>query len=836
MLISAGLVAIAASCDRVTSPARAAETPLPVPAPNLAFVSCSADVTAQQLRCVNVDSARATGVQPHANAVTADIVLGGQNENVKLAATNVAYANGIFSFDATVQNLIGQPLGTTDGVSAAANGIRVFFISGPTATAGSGTIDFVDPAGGGSLVDGRDTFTASNQPYVQYATMLDTGAVSAARHWRIHVPATVSAFAFAVYVSAPVRYPEGWVSVSPGTKALAATKTVTLAATVRDVFGHPVLGQPVTWASATPAVATVNASTGKVTAVAAGRALVTATSGTRSGDATVAVTPAGAVGISVNTANRFGISRFVYGINFSESGSAAGAAPWYGATPPAEVTMNRFGGNRLTAYNWENNYSNAGNDYQFSSDNYLSGSTTPGDAVKTRVQQSAAKGAGTIVTVPMLGYVAADANGSVTTTDADRANRLATRFRVSKAFKGSAFTLAPNANDGFVYQDEFVNWVVKTFPNSAEDPTKPIFYSLDNEPDIWNSTHKEIQSDIGDNTNTPRLFTYDQFADTTILYARAIKSVAPNAVVFGPAVATYAGIVSGGRYQSKWFDDPKYGEANFVDVYLDRMRQAEATYGRRLLDVLDVHWYPAAGTANGEVGDDGTTQDAAMTDARLQSPRSLWDATYDEASWVSGVTGGPIRLIPRLREQIAAHYPGTKIAVTEYYYGRAGDVSGGLAQADVLGVFGREGVFAATLWPNANVYATPYGGSGVKAYAYAFGAFKLFLNYDGAGGRFGDTGVAANTTDDLNVSTFASLDAQHRVVIVAINKNRTTALPATIQVADPRTLATVAGVYRMASGTPTPAAVATSLVTANGSNSFSYTLPALSATVIVLAP
>jgi mannan endo-1,4-beta-mannosidase len=310
----------------------------------------------------------------------------------------------------------------------------------------------------------------------------------------------------------------------------------------------------------------------------------------------------------------------------------------------------------------------------------------------------------------------------------------------------------------------------------------------------------------------------------------------PGALVFGPAVATYTGIVSGGRYTNRWYDDPKYGRQNFLDVYLDRMRQAEAANGKRLLDVLDVHYYPAAGDGRNEIGADRATQSDSMVGARLQAPRSLWDPTYVEGSWVSGVTGGPIRFLPRLREQIAAHYPGTRIAITEYFFGRAGDISGGIAQADVLGIFGREGVFAATLWPNADESATPYNGDGSKAYAYAFGAFNLFLDFDGAGSRFGATGVAATTSDVVTSSVYASLDGQNRVVIIAINKNKTGSSTATLNVSDPRSLTRVAGVYRLVDGAPVPVSVPASGVTVRGGNSFSYVMPPLSATAIVLAP
>ena len=53
------------------------------------------------------------------------------------------------------------------------------------------------------------------------------------------------------------------------------------------------------------------------------------------------------------------VSPYIYGIN--DAGYLS------------DVTVNavRQGGNRYSAYNWENNYSNAGSDWKNSSDNYL---------------------------------------------------------------------------------------------------------------------------------------------------------------------------------------------------------------------------------------------------------------------------------------------------------------------------------------------------------------------------------------------------------------------------------------------------------------------------------
>ncbi len=529
----------------------------------------------------------------------------------------------------------------------------------------------------------------------------------------------------------------------------------------------------------------------------------------------------------VNTAERHAISRLIYGVN-----AAGDSAAWAGTLPPAEATFDRMGGNRLSAYNWQTNYSNAGNDYHFHNDQYLSASTVPGEAVRVRAAGAFARGAAFLATIPMLPYVAGDAcNCDVGTSDAGRDARLAAHFRRNAPTRDGA-TSATAGPGAPVYQDEFVRWATRTFPGATGDTTRRLMFSLDNEPDSWHATHKEIESDRGDDPAAPRLQTYDAFADTTIAFARAVKRAAPDALVFGPALATYTGVLTLGRYPA---DDPVYGNWRahaFVDVYLDRLRAAESAEGRRLLDVLDVHWYPAAGTRGGPITNDNAPQDSAAVEARVQAPRSLWDPTYDEHSWVSDVTGGPVRLLPRLRDAVAAHYPDTRLAVSEYYYGRAGDVSGGVAQADVLGIFGREGVYAAALWPQANAWAPPYAGRGAVAYAYAFAAFRMFLNYDGAGGRFGDTGVGATTSDAAAASVYASLDARGRVVLVAINKRRT-AQTAHVVVAHTAALRT-ARVYTLTAAGPAPAR-APDLALAPG-NAFDYAMPALSVSTVVLTP
>ena len=483
------------------------------------------------------------------------------------------------------------------------------------------------------------------------------------------------------------------------------------------------------------------------------------------------------------------ISRFVYGVNGALKGGYSNAA------------LTRLGGNRWTAYNWENNASNAGTDWLNQNDAYLSGSDTPGAAVRDAIAAAQARGVAILLTVPINGYVAADKNGG---GDVDQTpNYLQLRFEESLASKGAPFTLTPDAGDGFVYQDEFVNWVDHEFPGSAGS-AHPIFFSLDNEPDLWPATHPRIHPDAT---------TYAELAAKSIAHATAIKNVSPAALVFGPVNYGWYGYVA---LQGA----PDAAGRDFQEFWLAEIEAAQQLYGARLVDVLDVHWYPEA--QGGGVRITGTETAPAVVAARLQAPRSLWDPSYTETSWIAqDSVGGPIALLPRLRDKIDANAPGTKLAVTEYNYGGGQHISGGIAQADVLGVFGREGVFAASEWPLAGDES------------YIEGAFEMYRNFDGANGRFGDTSVRAGTDDIAGTSIYASVNSSdpERIVVVALNK---TAAPidASIDLANPTPLLG-AKVYRLVSTSPSPVA-AGDLVPAGGSH-LAYTMPAYSVNTLVLA-
>jgi hypothetical protein len=480
----------------------------------------------------------------------------------------------------------------------------------------------------------------------------------------------------------------------------------------------------------------------------------------------------------VNGGQRTPISPYVYSHNHPDWGKHGWKSP-----------LSRVGGNRLTAYNWETNASNAGSDWHHQNDN-LMGNDVPGEAVRRAVAWAQERGVACVVTVPIIGRVAADKNGGGDV--AKTPDYLNKRFLVSLSKKDAPFADPPDLTDGKVYQDEFVDWLEKKFPKAR------IFYSLDNEPELWSHTHARIHPDP---------LRFDELVRLNVEYAGMVKRVAPKALVFG--------FISYGWHGFTTLQNaPDRNGRDFTDFYLQQMSAAEKTAGKRLVDVLDIHFYPEAQGAKKRVTDDNSSPEVAA--ARIQSPRSLWDPSYKESSWIAGAVG-PIRLLPRMREKIEKHYPGTKLALTEYYYGGGDHISGALAQADVLGIYGREGVFASALW---------HLGRTDDRFIHA--AFAMFRNYDGADGAFGDQGLAVTGGDPARASLYASVDAKGRTVLVALNKTDAP-LPLRIDLKDVPSFKTAA-VYRLTSAEPRP--VAQPDVTPSG-NALLLELPPFSVSTLV---
>lgn len=258
---------LVACTDR--NPAAAGPEPTPPPSA-LSMMTCTVSVNAGTMHCG----------APGAGAGVSAAVLGNQGTDVRLRSTGMGYDGTIFRMDVTVENLTAQALGTADGVTPSADGVRVFLHSGPVATGGEGAVAVEN-------ADGEGIFLAPGQKYFQYDGILPPGDTTPAKEWRFALPNTVTSFGFSVYVAAPVRAEQGWIGMSPVAAAVAVGDTQRIAAAVRNLTGGAGSGA-VEWSTSNPAVATVDGA-GLVTGVAAGTATVTATSGARTGSVQVVV-------------------------------------------------------------------------------------------------------------------------------------------------------------------------------------------------------------------------------------------------------------------------------------------------------------------------------------------------------------------------------------------------------------------------------------------------------------------------------------------------------------------------------------------------------------------
>jgi hypothetical protein len=175
------------------------------------------------------------------------------------------------------------------------------------------------------------------------------------------------------------------------------------------------------------------------------------------------------------------------------------------------------------------------------------------------------------------------------------------------------------------------------------------------------------------------------------------------------------------------------------------------------VDYLDLHYYPQGNCVSG-FGCDG--EDAAGSANRLESLKELYDPTWISESWIGNAGEPPVRLIPKVKEWIAARCPGTGLAITEYRWGSDEGPSAALAQAELLAIFGREGVDLATRW------VAPAAGSATED------AFRLYLDYDPAAPGFqkilGES-VAATSADADTIGAYAVRGARNKLWVLLFN-------------------------------------------------------------------
>jgi len=535
------------------------------------------------------------------------------------------------------------------------------------------------------------------------------------------------------------------------------------------------------------------------------------------GSVTLTVNAGGATAVTVNIntrANRHQISPFVYGNNDQTISDISDVG----------YTFSRWGGNDASNYNYLLQTRNAAADWYF--EDYGGA----GDQVQL-IKDVQNAGSHALTTMAMMDWVAGEAENS--------SNR---NWSYSVAIYGAQCSVDPNNTDAGNGQKPDCKTPITTnavttayYPlvDTAQNcpagntsgttcvdrktwasalatafgsgtcsvPYSTIaschFYDMDNEPDIWNGTHRDVH---------PVASGYDELANLYEQEAANLKTWDPSAVRFGPVFCCWWFYWNG----ANGADKGNHGGVDFLPWWLNQIKWLDQIDGARTLDVFDIHAYADGGPTTNFTPEQ-------LQAATVKVAGYYWDPVTVNPDTNNTYTtneepnpGIPFH-IPRFKAMVNAIYPGTPLSYTEWGAGFApnsgSDFSTAIADADTLGVFGREGLSFASRW----------GGPSPGTPEYQ--AWKMFANYDGAHHQFGSLSISDQNNGNSNLFTsYAALDSTGTVMtLMVLNKDPQNATQVTFNLSGFSATTYVA--YTLAS-TASSAISASSSAAWNASQSF----------------
>jgi hypothetical protein len=584
------------------------------------------------------------------------------------------------------------------------------------------------------------------------------------------------------------------VAVNPTSSGITTAQSLSVTVTVSGTSGAPTGSVVLSSGSYTSASTTLSSGsativitagllatgfdtlTAKYTPDSASSSSYNSASGT--GSVTVYAGSVTAVTVNINPlANRHQISPFVYGNNDETISDITDAG----------FTYSRWGGNDASNYNYLLQTRNSAGDWYF--EDYGGA----GDQVGL-ITQTQNAGSHALTTMAMMDWVAGEAetssnrnwsfsvakfgaqcsfdpnntdagNGLVagSTGNCNTSKSPVTTNAVTTAYYplvDTASECPSGTTDGStcIDRETWAKALAAAFNGSSETCSVPYssitschFYDMDNEPDIWSGTHMDVH---------PAPAGYDELANLYEKEATNLKSWDPEAVRFGPVFCCWWFYWNGSNNNDKG----NHGGVDFLPWWLNQVYWMDKTNGARTLDVFDIHAYADCGPTTNFTN----TQLKAAT---VACAGFYWDpATVNQDTNNTYTTNeepnpGIPFVIPRMKAMVNEIYPGTPLSFTEWGAGLAAnagtDFSTAIADADTLGVFGREGLGIASRWGGPT--------SGTPEYP----AWKLFTNYDGAHHQFEPLSISAtNNGNSALFSSFASLNSAGTVMtVMVLNKD-----------------------------------------------------------------
>ncbi|MFT5193118.1 MAG: hypothetical protein ACI9EW_001188 [Cellvibrionaceae bacterium] len=336
-------------------------------------------------------------------------------------------------------------------------------------------------------------------------------------------------------------------------------------------------------------------------------------------------------------------------------------------------------------------------------------------------------GASSSFTLPTIGWGAKDTSSC---SFPDGKSEDCTRALESTCISNS-LTADPTQTSEILTPADILNFLQMVKDSGRKIDFIPLLY----EPELWGIIHYDLH---------PECTTYAEILELYTSYAAAIRDEVPSTMLMGPGTCCYEFYFNSASGEE---DKAKHDDMDFIPWFLQSMKAFDEEAGKRHLDVLDIHYYP-----EGIVND---FDDALIAERRLRAPRSLFDPLYTDESYINE----PVRLIPRMNDWIDTYYPGTKLAIGAWDFGAPNTMNGALAIAEVLGIYGQQGLYYASYFP-AIEQNTP-----------AYYAFRMFTNFDGQNGKFGNLSLTTESDHPEEVSAYSSLDSESgNLHIILINR------------------------------------------------------------------
>jgi hypothetical protein len=482
------------------------------------------------------------------------------------------------------------------------------------------------------------------------------------------------------------------------------------------------------------------------------------------------------------------ISPLIFGVNW---GSAS-------TVKDIGVTVRRWGGNRATKYNWKYDVDSAGVDWYFLND-YSKPEGTPEEKKKYYqfIKEALAGGAQVNFGIPIATWIAKP-HPDEKLRYCSYPTKLYPEQEKTDG-QGCGNGKKPNGeniwdNDPNLsmvknspeLQRAFVETVVKLFGPASRSGVQ--YYSMDNEPGLWMHTHRDIM---------PQGVSAEQLTDLNIQYATAVKTADPSAKVIGfgawgvlelagsnedylpPGPAGYKRHKEDVKEPDKFRERKKHGGDSQFVYMLKRFKQAEEKTGKRLVDIIDIHWYAElyGKDSKGEKRRilDDLPYDKAFARLQWEALREWYDPGFQPTGELESWTAGDNRehlwapyhpVIAALRKIIDAHYPGTKLAINEYDSGSPEHYHGALLRAALLGIFMQENLYMAQNWHQTDNSK------------FTYWAQKLYGNYDGKGSRVAGKFVPSQSSQPDLLSYAAANGGRHTIML--INKNPAERIDATL--------------------------------------------------------